>query len=299
MTLWHSKPRLRSRPAKRRISFMTTERRAYRIVRMFERYTEKARRTIFFARQEASQFGSPHIEVEFLLLGLLRENAALSTRFFRSGTTPEALRAEIERNRPPKPEIATSVDLPLSNESKQVLAYAAEEAERLGHNFIGTEHLLLGILRQDRSFAAGLLHRAGVTADAVRKDVQDDLRGSHPLAGAAHRTLGYFQLVLKVTNLAASVDFYRKLGFTPARQTDPDTAILNSPGCQLRLERSPAPSFDLSFRGADLAAVASSLKTAGIPFEKRSASNTLELQDPDGNTVTLHSLYWEGGPPAR
>ncbi len=66
---------------------------------MFERYTEKARRTIFFARYEASQFGSPYIEIEFLLLGLLREDPTLWMRFLRSRTTAEALHKEIKRHR--------------------------------------------------------------------------------------------------------------------------------------------------------------------------------------------------------
>src|SRR5579864_8502339 len=128
---------------------------------MFERYNEKARRTIFFARYEASQFGSPYIEAEFLLLGLLREDKALSRRIFPSHTIFEALRREIDRHQPAREKIPTSVDLPLSDEGKRVLAYAAEEAERLGHPFIGTEHLFLGILRVQDSFASQLLQRHG------------------------------------------------------------------------------------------------------------------------------------------
>src|SRR5262249_40921284 len=100
---------------------------------MFERYTEKARRVIFFARYEASQFASPYIETEHLLLGLVREDKALALRFLR-GAEFESLRGQIEAKSPAgnKP-ISTSVDLPLSNECKRVLAYAAEEAVRLSH----------------------------------------------------------------------------------------------------------------------------------------------------------------------
>jgi len=101
---------------------------------MFERYTEKARRVIFFARYEASQFGSPYIETEHLLLGLLREDKALTTRFLRSHTSVESIRKQIEAHTTIREKVSTSVDLPLSNECKRVLAYAAEEAERLGHS---------------------------------------------------------------------------------------------------------------------------------------------------------------------
>ena len=119
---------------------------------MFERYTEKARRVIFFARYEASQFGSPYIETEHLLLGLLREDKALANRFLRSHAAIESIRKQIEAHTTIREKVSTSVDLPLSHECKRVLAYGAEEAERLNHKHIGTEHLLLGLLREEKSF---------------------------------------------------------------------------------------------------------------------------------------------------
>ncbi len=138
---------------------------------MFERYTEKARRVIFFARYEASQFGSPYIETEHLLLGLLREDKALTNRFLRSHVSVELIRKQIETHTTIGEKVATSVDLPLSNEGKRVLAYAAEEAERLGHKHIGTEHLLLGLLREEGCFAADLLKERGVKLESVREDL--------------------------------------------------------------------------------------------------------------------------------
>ena len=131
---------------------------------MFERYTEKARRVIFFARYEASQFGSPYIETEHLLLGLLREDKALTNRFLRSHASVESIRKQIEGHTTIREKVSTSVDLPLSNECKRVLAYAAEEAERLSHKHIGTEHLLLGLLREEKCFAAEILHERGPQA---------------------------------------------------------------------------------------------------------------------------------------
>src|SRR5947209_11350059 len=119
---------------------------------MFERYTEKARRVIFFARYEASQFGSPYIETEHLLLGILREDKALSVRVIPH-LDVEAIRQEIEGATLIRETISTSVDLPLSNESKRVLNYAAEEAERMDHRHIGSEHLFLGLLLEEGCFA--------------------------------------------------------------------------------------------------------------------------------------------------
>ena len=138
---------------------------------MFERYTEKARRVIFFARYEASQFGSPYIETEHLLLGLLREDKALTNRFLRQHSSVESIRKQIEGHTTIREKVSTSVDLPLSNECKRVLAYAAEEAERLGHKHIGTEHLLLGLLREEKCFAAEILHERGLRLANVRDEL--------------------------------------------------------------------------------------------------------------------------------
>src|ERR1700748_342193 len=139
---------------------------------MFERYTEKARRVIFFARYEASQFGSPYIETEHLLLGLLREDKALTNRFLRSHASVESIRKQIEQHTTVREKVSTSVDLPLSNECKHVLAYAAEEAERLSHKHIGTEHLLLGLLREEKCFAAEILMERGLRLPAIREELQ-------------------------------------------------------------------------------------------------------------------------------
>jgi ATP-dependent Clp protease ATP-binding subunit ClpC len=138
---------------------------------MFERYTEKARRVIFFARYEASQFGSPYIETEHLLLGLLREDKALTNRFLRGQGKVEAIRKQIEDHTITREKVSTSVDLPLSNEGKRVLAYAAEEAVRLSHQHVGTEHLLLGLLREENSFAALLLKECGIMLSRIREEL--------------------------------------------------------------------------------------------------------------------------------
>jgi ATP-dependent Clp protease ATP-binding subunit ClpC len=138
---------------------------------MFERYTEKARRVIFFARYEASQFGSSYIETEHLLLGMLREDKALTNRFLRSRASVESIRKQIEAHTTMLEPVSTSIDLPLSNECKRVLAYAGEEAERLSHKHIGTEHLLLGLLREEKCFGAQILKDRGVQLGAVREEI--------------------------------------------------------------------------------------------------------------------------------
>lgn len=136
---------------------------------MFERYTENARRAIFFARYEASQYGSPTIETEHLLLGLGREDRALASRFIR--TPIESIRKEIESRIAIRERTSPSVEVPFSQECKRILNYAAEEAERLGHRNVGTEHLLLGILREDQCLGARILQAHEVTLSRVREEV--------------------------------------------------------------------------------------------------------------------------------
>ncbi len=139
---------------------------------MFERYTERARRVLFFARYEASQLGSISIETEHLLLGLIREGKGLTSRIFaRSHLSLENIRKEIEGRTVFREKVSTSVEIPFSAETKRVLQFAAEEADRLLHNYIGTEHLLLGILREERSVAASILMEKGMRLNTVREDI--------------------------------------------------------------------------------------------------------------------------------
>src|SRR5260370_24485967 len=106
---------------------------------VFERYTEKARRVIFFARYEASQYGSPYIETEHLLLGLMREDKALANPFLLQQGSIESIRKEIEARITIRARTSTSGEVPLSAECKRILNMSAEEAERLGHKHVGTE----------------------------------------------------------------------------------------------------------------------------------------------------------------
>ena len=138
---------------------------------MFERYTEKARRVVFFARYEASQYGSPYIETEHLLLGLVREEPSLAKRFLGGVAAEPAIRAEIEKHILPRERIATSVEVPLTEDSKKVLRLAAEEADRLGHRHVGTEHLLLGLLHFEGSLATQILQAKGARLATLREEV--------------------------------------------------------------------------------------------------------------------------------
>ena len=139
---------------------------------MFERYTDKARRVVFFARYEALQYGSRTIAPEHILLGLMRGDKTISTRFFpfRTNLTVEAVRREVEEKIILRERMPQSAELHLAPETKRVLIFAKEEGERLQSKSIDTEHLLLGLLREENSIASEILDSHGLQARTVRED---------------------------------------------------------------------------------------------------------------------------------
>src|SRR5262245_26224167 len=143
---------------------------------MFEHYTERAIRVIQFARYEATQLGSRTIETEHLLLGLIREGNGITSRIFnRCKVTFEEIRKENEARVILKEKISPSVEPPSSPDVDKVLSFAAEEAEHLNHKYIGTEHILLGILRLEGCVAAEILRQKGMKLTVIRSEISNIL----------------------------------------------------------------------------------------------------------------------------
>jgi ATP-dependent Clp protease ATP-binding subunit ClpC len=139
---------------------------------VFEKFNEKARRALFFARYEASKLGSRVIESEHVLLGILREGEETVTELLRRfHVKPEDLRREIEGERVFVERISSTAELPLSEESKKILAYAAHEAESMLHPAVGSEHLLVGILRVEGCTALRVLTQHGFDVYTLREEV--------------------------------------------------------------------------------------------------------------------------------
>jgi Clp amino terminal domain, pathogenicity island component len=146
---------------------------------MFKRYSERARRTIFVARYEAAELGAKEIDCEHLLLGLMRESHHL-LRYLPGLNNLDQLRNDVMAASTPR-EINASSDIPFTEGAKRVLAYAAEEAESLGHQHIGTEHLFLGLLREPDSLAAKICSRHGAELTKARQLMMStDSSGSSP-----------------------------------------------------------------------------------------------------------------------
>ena len=140
---------------------------------MFERYTERSRRVIFFARYEALQYGSPVIAPEHLLLGLMREDKTVGARFFpyKKSITVDAVRREVEERIVVRERIPQSAELHLSPETKRILFYANEESRHLKTRNVGPEHLLAGMLREERTVAAEILFQNGLRVQDVRDEI--------------------------------------------------------------------------------------------------------------------------------
>lgn len=141
---------------------------------MFERYTEQARRALFFARFEAFQSVSAFVETEHILLGLFRDEDSLAVRALAgAGVSVEPLRKDIEartarRTRTP---LSSPDDVPFGEETERVVRYAEQEAERLLHRHVGPEHLLLGLFREERGLAATILNEHGLGLASVRDHI--------------------------------------------------------------------------------------------------------------------------------
>jgi ATP-dependent Clp protease ATP-binding subunit ClpC len=137
---------------------------------VFEKYSGKSRRVVFFARYEASQLGAGEIEPEHFLLAIIREDPALLERILPQGEAGSTLlRSTIETKMRQGPKLAGSIDLPLSQRAKTMMSSAASEAENAGDERITPNHLMLGLLLDQGSPAARLLTDHGVTAQSIRQ----------------------------------------------------------------------------------------------------------------------------------
>jgi ATP-dependent Clp protease ATP-binding subunit ClpC len=153
---------------------------------MFERYTERSRRVIFFARYEALQYGSPVIAPEHILLGLVREDKTITNRYFpfRYNLSADSIRKEIEDRITVRDRMPQTAELHLSAETKKVLFYANEESRGLKSRTIGPEHLLMGLIREESSLAAEILIKFGLRSQDIRDVLLKNAPANSPLTAS-------------------------------------------------------------------------------------------------------------------
>ncbi|MFQ5894311.1 MAG: ATP-dependent Clp protease ATP-binding subunit [Nitrospinota bacterium] len=144
---------------------------------MFKRFTERARKVIILAREEAEHYRHEYLGTEHILLGILKDGGGIAVAVLQKvGVDPKQLRLELERNLPKSLGGTVEGDIPFTPKAKKVLEYAVEEARLMGHNYIGTEHLLLGIVREKDGLAAKILASFGVKLQQTREQTINLLR---------------------------------------------------------------------------------------------------------------------------
>ena len=138
---------------------------------MWQRFTERARRVVFFAQEEAGRLGENYVSTEHLLLGLVREKDSVAARILdRMGVSSGRIRSEIERQITPG-DGRLGQDMQLTPQAKRALDLAYDEARQLGNDYIGTEHLLLGLIRESEGLTERVLVQAGIELERARREV--------------------------------------------------------------------------------------------------------------------------------
>ena len=147
---------------------------------MFDRFTDRAKKVMNLARQEAQRFNHEYLGTEHILLGLVQEGSGVAANVLRNMQVDLAkIRTEVEKLVKTGPSMVTMGQLPFTPRAKKVLELSMEEAGNLGHNYIGTEHLLLGLIKENEGIAAKVLTNLGVKLEDVREEVLEFL-GAEP-----------------------------------------------------------------------------------------------------------------------
>lgn len=166
----------------------------------FEKFSQRARKVLTLAQEEAHRFNHNYIGTEHILLGLVRENEGLAIKVLANlNIQPNSIRAAVEDIIARGDQTRTGNEIGLTPRAKKAIEYAVDEARQLNHSYIGTEHLLLGLIREKDGIAASVLDNLGVTLDNVRDEIIRTLNQSATQSFQEH---GHLTVLLPWTNWA-------------------------------------------------------------------------------------------------
>lgn len=174
---------------------------------VYERFTDRARKCFQYANQEAQRLNHDHMSTEHLLLGILKEGAGVAGNVLKIlGMDLDTMRKEVEKVVQPGPDMITMGKLPQTERLKKAVQRAIEEADALNHNYVGTEHLLLGIIGDPESVACIVLKNLGVTIERTREEVKNLLGPQAKEQSAQNATSDLQQAVSRIIMELAKLD---------------------------------------------------------------------------------------------
>ncbi len=293
---------------------------------MWQRFTERARKVVFYAQEEAQKFGEGYVSTEHLLLGLVRESDSVAARVLEKlGVSLNRIRAEVEKQLP-RGDARPSQDMTLTPRAKRVIDLAYDEARNLNNNYIGTEHLLLGLIREGDGLAGRVLAKLGVELEKARREVmalQDNETqtkasgGPRSSSAGTTKTQTLDEFGRDLTELAREGKLDPVVGRQPeiervmqilCRRTKNNPCLIGEPGVgktaiaeglALRIVSGDIPDILRNKRivALDLAGLVAGTKYRG-EFEERMKKVMEEVRKAEGNVVLfideLHTLVGAG-----
>ncbi len=298
---------------------------------MWQRFTERARKVVFYAQEEAQKFGEGYVSTEHLLLGLVREADSVAARVLdKLGVSLNRVRAEVEKQLP-RGDARPNQDMTLTPRAKRVIDLAYDEARNLNNNYIGTEHLLLGLIREGDGLAGRVLAKLGVELEKARREVmglQDNdtqqktssgsrSSSSSSTSGTATKTQTLDEFGRDLTELAREGKLDPVVGRQNeiervmqilCRRTKNNPCLIGEPGVgktaiaeglALRIVSGDIPDLlkDRRIVALDLAALVAGTKYRG-EFEERMKKVMEEVRKADGQVILfideLHTLVGAG-----
>lgn len=207
---------------------------------MFKRFTERARRVIILAREEAEKYRHEYLGTEHILSGILKDASGIAVAALRKMNVDlEELSLEITRHYPESSQSLNLGDIPFTARAKKVLEYSVEEARSMGHNYIGTEHILLGLIKEKDGMASTVLKRFGVNYADIREQVLNFFKEPAGGTEAATKTPALDEFARDLTKLAVMGKLDPVIGRTKeiervihilSRRTKNNPILIGEPG---------------------------------------------------------------------